>query len=1254
MTRSGGRSRWFGGRGKEQRAAAPTTAPNGGFGAEAAEAEAGEVLLAEEYGALILLRSARDTTIGQTTVDELADTMGAEAGIATVVTGAVGGNGTSAEEFWERLGEVFDSLREAGTGTVRLVMSGAGEDRPDRPSVARRVADAWELEVIAPDGEVQIVPGGSLFVQPDPPQRRGWWSFSPGVQPVALGTRQPAPAWQPGVEQVPAHTDSGCVVEQIPAGLLARSPHATAPQRGDLCYSVPVDPRGPTVLVGVPEGGDVSASDVGEVLSALPHALWSRVRLAPGSPRDILRTGQLAAEMLDTEIVVYTGLPLLAPSGPADRGTARAVLVGADGNPRWRPFVDAVVCAPATEGEPAPSPRLLRWSPPLPGPGNVEHGIVRLSDRWQAMVTRAGLWITERDGQAPATSTRAVDAEGPAIEVGRPGEELDPSLWPELTRLFESLGADMRGRARLYVHGTAADGGRELRAIAARHGVRTLRFTPRPAPAPHQTSSTAPSSGPRPTSTLNPPSPTHPTAGTRPTPFQTTGTRPTPAPRPAPVTGSTAAAAATGSAAAAGSAPRTRPAPGKAPAPAPTMGRAPAPAPGKAPAQAPGKAPAQAPPQGYGAPTGPRPYGPPPPPGPGAPPSGGTPPEPGTRPAPGTAPHTGPAPRPAPGAPPPPGPRPAGDVPPPPGGLSVPGDRPVPGRPLPPGGDLGPGPKLDPGPWSAPGPSRTPGPRPAGDVPPPPGGPSVPGDRPVPGRPLPPGADLDPGPKLGPGPWSAPGPSRAFPSPDESVEPGAPRTPRSAPDAPGARSTADASSLPDVEPAADSPSAPGADLAPGAAAGPSPAPDSLPSAGVPSGPGDGPSASAPQPAAGVSSASAGFGSPGSGSGSAFGPDSWAAAASFSSADDDAGPGTDTDSGTSVAPAEVEEEAVYVPPPPPARPPMMSVSSGSGDPDEKRPEPWEAEPVVEPVEPEPEAAPEPEPEPEPDPEPDPEPEPVAAAEPAPPVRRAVAPLPPVPFLPGHVSTEAERSAFRALADAAWDRHGTAVARMLTRMPALRGHEQEAARADLIALHMYLHTSEGALAHGELARALRRGDKPLLPYAACLASGLRRLPSYRGVAFRGAGAEGIDEGLAPGDLLRDPAPVCALPPAPGAPRPRGAQYAISSVTGRRVRQLTDRPGAAAARDEVVFPPGTLLRVLDVREEGDAPLILLREVPLTTPNAQPEPGTGALDAADRAALDRMDEVLRGHSVAPGPFSWPELCDGPLGQAAKRPVSD
>lgn len=68
------------------------------------------------------------------------------------------------------------------------------------------------------------------------------------------------------------------------------------------------------------------------------------------------------------------------------------------------------------------------------------------------------------------------------------------------------------------------------------------------------------------------------------------------------------------------------------------------------------------------------------------------------------------------------------------------------------------------------------------------------------------------------------------------------------------------------------------------------------------------------------------------------------------------------------------------------------------------------------------------------------------------------------------------------------------RALAGMPALRGDAQEAARADLIAVRTYLQKgNEGPLSHSEPARTLRTGEHRLVPYAACLTSGLGRLPS-----------------------------------------------------------------------------------------------------------------------------------------------------------------
>ncbi|RCG21207.1 hypothetical protein DTL70_17180 [Streptomyces diacarni] len=1148
-------------------------------------------MVAEEYGALVVLRAAHDTTISQTDIDELSDRFGAEPGITTVVTGTAGPDGAPADTFWQRLSEVFDTLRETGSHTVRLVLSGAGEELPERPSVARRVADAWELEVIAPDGEVEIVPGGSLFVRPDRPRTRGWWSFSPGVRPVALGTRQPAPPWQDGIEQVPERTGSGCVIHQVPAGLLAHAPHANEPEPGDLCYSVPVDPRGPTVLVGVPGSGDVSASDVGEVLSALPAALRPGIRLAPGSPRDILRTGQSAADLLEREIVVYTGMPLLTP---AERGTTRAVLVGADGSPLWRPFVDAVVCAPAREGEPAPAPRLLGWNPPLPGGDDLAHGTVPLSDRWRVTGTRAGLWITDADATddeetdadeaVPAPVTREVNAEGPAIEVGRPGDELAPSLWPELSRLLSSLGDDVRGRARLYVHGRAADGGHALRALAAQHGVRALRFTPRPEREPRPVPDAAPAS--RPAADPGP------------------GVAPAPGAHPA--------------ASAAPSAPLTSA--------APLAHRRPASPTARTEASASVSADGLDGLDGRSAESGPPVGGPSAVSGPQASDQQGT----AARPTPGRPSVTGPARR----------------------SPSVPGPT-VPERPTSSGSPAAgqqPGAAApDPAEGSAEDPARPVSERPASAS----GRPASASERPgsVGQRPASSGASpgtptresapstrgdaapTGPNPVAGPAPVTGPAPVRP-PMTSVSSGPQDPNALRSAPPeetsaGPGndtARPDTERGTVPDAVPDAgrdarpDVPSSAGRNTTPGTA--PVPAPDAAERGSArdrapqsPREPSAPPRNAVPdtgaerEPAPGATPAPARTSGPAPAGPQPEGPA-------------DAGAGN-------------TEDPV---PPPRAMPTASAVPTASATPLVSGTPDASAEPASD----------------------------ARLAAPADPTaqgddgerrapRRApvrLGPLLPAPFRPGHVSTQEERDAFRALADRVWDRHGTAVGRLLTRMPALRGREQEDARADLIALHLYLHTSEGPLSPKALTRGLHDGEERLLPYAACVASGLRRMPSYRGIAFRGAeetaGPGGVVE---PGVLLRDPAPVPVLPLGAGAPRPGGAQYAVWSVTGRRVRQLTDRPGAGQARDEVVFPPGTLLRVLDVREEGGAPLTLLREVPLIGPHTSAGSDGAEPDAGDRAALGQLEEALRARPVTPAGPDWPQLCAGSLERAAGLP---
>ncbi|OSP39025.1 hypothetical protein B7767_33930 [Streptomyces sp. 13-12-16] len=179
---------------------------------------------------------------------------------------------------------------------------------------------------------------------------------------------------------------------------------------------------------------------------------------------------------------------------------------------------------------------------------------------------------------------------------------------------------------------------------------------------------------------------------------------------------------------------------------------------------------------------------------------------------------------------------------------------------------------------------------------------------------------------------------------------------------------------------------------------------------------------------------------------------------------------------------------------------------------------------------------------------------------------------------------------------------------------------------------------------MTRDLRTGEGRLLPYAGCLASALRRLPSYRGVALRGGDADGPEPAV--GTLLHDPAPVSALAGASALPSGAPVRYAIWSVTGRKVRQLIDRPGGSPeAYEEIVFVPGTGFRVLGVRTVPAGPsVVLLRELPGNATAYMD--GSEELSGLDLKALKHLEEALaKGFRPGDDP-QWPERCSGPVGQ--------
>ncbi|MGP3925292.1 hypothetical protein [Streptomyces sp. 8N616] len=426
---------------------------------------------------MLLVRTSREDPPGPGDLAELAGVLARSDTETVTVVASVSRNAVSS--LWARLGELVPSARAAGARSVRLVVSGAGSGSPDSPAAAYELADAWETDVLAPDGNVVIVPGGTLFVPGSGDQSRGWRRFTPRGESVFLGPRMPEPSWQSALGVLPARTRSRCVVEQIPAGVLIRPLQAPSGGPDDLGDALHVDHLRPTVLVGVPGAPTVPAIAVAEVLSALPAELRHRVRLAPGAGVDLLPLGQQVADLLGIEVEVLTGLPVVvedeSPHGGAPE--VRVVLVGDDGQLTWQPFVQAVACSPASATGERSGPRLLAWYPPMPGWDGTGNGAVQLTDSWQVFVTRAGLSVETAGHERPSPDGRAVDVERMTIEVGTPGGPLDVTVLPALARLFDGLGAELLGGAVMCVRGLCGqDVVSEMRTLADRYGV----FLPAP------------------------------------------------------------------------------------------------------------------------------------------------------------------------------------------------------------------------------------------------------------------------------------------------------------------------------------------------------------------------------------------------------------------------------------------------------------------------------------------------------------------------------------------------------------------------------------------------------------------------------------------------------------------------------------------------------------------------------------------------------------------------------------------------------
>lgn len=272
-------------------------------------------------------------------------------------------------------------------------------------------------------------------------------------------------------------------------------------------------------------------------------------------------------------------------------------------------------------------------------------------------------------------------------------------------------------------------------------------------------------------------------------------------------------------------------------------------------------------------------------------------------------------------------------------------------------------------------------------------------------------------------------------------------------------------------------------------------------------------------------------------------------------------------------------------------------------------------------------------------------PVAPTAPNPPPAPTRSAALPVPVGPLHRSGPAEHQALRALAGEQWWQQQASVARTLTVMPGLRGQDQDdAVLADLIAVRSFLTLDDSPLGRRWLERQLASGSADAYPSLAGLASGLRRLPSYRGIVVRDVAAFSPEaRALRAGTELCHPGPVGAYV-LEGAPASAGDRYLVWSTTGRRVRSLTGSAARPEQGEEVVFAPGTRFRVLGTQGGHGASTVLLREVAPGDPVARP----GEQDASDRGVREQLSGAADRHPPTEGAVPWPERFSGPLPERA------
>ncbi|MFF2658639.1 hypothetical protein ACFVUH_14855 [Kitasatospora sp. NPDC058032] len=370
----------------------------------------------------------------------------------------------SAKILRDRMADLGVIARARGAAHLVLAASGLAALAPNGRRPAEVVAERAGVPVVAPDGLVEITPGGNLKVT-DPAgavEASSWWRCEPGqaprrlndtigaaasvTAPVPAPVTSPAPAPRPGSPSAGAPVVGGRAdavrVLRLPAGFWLTDPAdpSTAPLPDLRLAAAP--PGNAVVIIGTPARPVLLPEDFAEAVLSLPLGTDRPLVSAPWAAPDQLAalTGALAARTA-RPVQAAIGLPVLGPGGPTSRVLDR------DGRAGWEPFLLRLATSPGAPATPA------AWRNGGADWRTDGPAVFRAFPYWALEAVPAGLWLRPEPPHVLTPRFRRPEAARPLLIVGERDRPVPADAFEELGTLLDRLPAAGAEGFGLLVHG---------------------------------------------------------------------------------------------------------------------------------------------------------------------------------------------------------------------------------------------------------------------------------------------------------------------------------------------------------------------------------------------------------------------------------------------------------------------------------------------------------------------------------------------------------------------------------------------------------------------------------------------------------------------------------------------------------------------------------------------------------------------------------------------------------------------------------